>query len=333
MSDLLINLRKYRLKLAIIATVLLISGISHGYNMFNFPYYENDEGVYMSQAWSLLTQGKLAPYTYRYDHAPAGWMLIALWVKLTGGFFTFGTSINSGRVLMLLLHLGTTFLLFYITEKFSKSMLAAILAVIIFSWSPLGIYFQRRVLLDNIMIFWVFLSLALLVKDRLKLSHIILSGVVFGIAVLTKENAIFFIPTFMYAVYSRAHLYHRSFAVFNWLAVSVLIISFYLLYALFNNELFPAAIVNGKPLHVSLISALHEQVGRGASYPFWDSRSDFYYNLQKWLSRDSLSILMGGFATILTIVISIKEKSLRIPMFLSIMFWVFLMRGKLVIGC
>ena len=110
LNKLLSEIKNNKKELAIIAVLLLISGISHGYNMFHFPYYENDEGVYMSQAWSLLTQGRLSPYTYWYDHAPFGCMLIALWTKLTGGFFTFGLSVNSGRVLMLVFHLVIAYL-------------------------------------------------------------------------------------------------------------------------------------------------------------------------------------------------------------------------------
>src|ERR1700722_13450241 len=103
--------KKYNTTLLLVL-LLIISGVAHGYNMFHFPYYDNDEGTYMSQAWSLLTQGKLEPYTYWYDHAPAGWMFLALWTFLSGGFFTFGGSVNSGRVFMLLLHLASTFFLF-----------------------------------------------------------------------------------------------------------------------------------------------------------------------------------------------------------------------------
>ena len=331
LNKLLNKIKEYKKELAIIVVLLLISGIAHGYNMFHFPYYENDEGAYMSQAWSLLTQGRLAPYTYWYDHAPAGWMFIALWVKLTGGFFTFGTSVDSGRVLMLLLHLETAYLLFYVAKKLSKGYLAGIIAVLIFSLSPLGIYFQRRVLLDNIMVFWVFLSLALLLKDKLKLSHIIISAICFSIAVLTKENAIFFIPAFLYIVYRKSHEHHRSFAIVNWLSVSGIIISFYFLYALLKGEFFPVGFLGNNLQHVSLLTTLQEQFGRGGSHPFWDSKSDFYVNLMEWVERDLLTIILGAIATIVSIVLSIKEKSLRIPVFLAVLFWLFLMRGKLVI--
>jgi len=52
-------------------------GTAHAINLFHFPYYEADEGTYMSQAWALVTKGSLAPYTYTYDHAPGGGILIA----------------------------------------------------------------------------------------------------------------------------------------------------------------------------------------------------------------------------------------------------------------
>ncbi len=325
------KLKENKKGLLILAILLIVSGIAHGYNMFHFPYYENDEGTYMSHAWSLITQGKLAPYTYWYDHAPAGWILIALWAKLTGGFFTFGVSVNSGRVLMLVLHLVTTSLLFYIAKRLSGGFLAGIIAVLIFSLSPLGIYFQRRVLLDNIMIFWVFLSLALLLKEKLKLSHIIVSAISFGIAVLTKENAIFFAPVFVYTVYSKSHLHHRSFAIVKWLAVSGLIVSFYFLYALLKGELFPIGFLDNNNSHVSLLTTLQEQFSRGGNYPFWDKKSDFYINLMEWLSKDKLTIILGSTATLFSIILSIKERSLRIPAFLATLFWVFLIRGRLII--
>lgn len=325
------KIKHNKLEFIILLLVLIVSGVAHGYNMFHFPYYENDEGTYMSQAWSLLTKGKLAPYTYWYDHAPAGWILIALWTKLIGGFFTFGTSVNSGRVLMLLLHLGTTALLFYIAKKLSKSYFAGIIATLIFSLSPLGIYFQRRVLLDNIMIFWVFVSLAVLLKDQLKLSHIIISAITFGIAVLTKENAIFFVPAFMFIVYSRSHIYHKSFAFVKWLAIVGIVVSFYFLYALLKKEFFPPGFLGDNTPHVSLISTLQEQLARGSNYPFWDKRSDFYTSLMEWIARDSLTIILGAVTTVLSIILSIKEKSLRIPVFFVTLFWLFLMRGKLVI--
>src|SRR3954471_10899354 len=86
----------------LIAVAVLIGLASHGWNMFRYPLYLTDEGIYMEQAWSVLREAKLSPYTYFYDHAPVGWLALAGWVGvLPGGFSAFGNAINTGRVLML----------------------------------------------------------------------------------------------------------------------------------------------------------------------------------------------------------------------------------------
>ncbi|MCL5090725.1 MAG: glycosyl hydrolase family 8 [Patescibacteria group bacterium] len=317
-------------KSLVIVVTLFVAAFTHSYNMFNYPYYENDEGTYMSQSWSLLNQGKLAPYTYWYDHAPAGWVLIAGWVKLTGGIFTFGHSINSGRTLMFIIHLATCLLLFYITQKLSGKLFPGVIAVLVFSLSPLAIYFQRRVLLDNIMVFWILLSLALLLQRALKLRYVLLSALTFSLAILTKENAIFFLPAFLYAIYAQSLKENRNFALGQWLAVSGLIVSTYFLFAFLQGELLPTGIFNNQP-HVSLFSTLQFQFTRGSRLPFWNPQSDFYVNLQEWLRKDAFTIVAGAVSTIVSFLLSVKVRQLRIPLLLALLFWIFLLRGKVII--
>ncbi len=315
----------------IIFLILAVAAIAHGWNMFHYPYFENDEGTYLSYAWSFLKYGTLDPYTYWYDHAPAGWILIALWSVLSGGFFTFGPSANSGRVLMLLLHVLSSYFLLYIAKKVTGKMWPGILAVAIFSFSPLAVYFQRRVLLDNIMIFWILLSWAVLLKSKLKLRHIYLSALCFGIAVLTKENAIFLLPAFIYFVYSRSHQYHRRFAVIKWITISGIIISLYFIYAIFKGELLPTGTFGDTKPHVSLIGTLEQQLSRGSNLPFWQRGSEFYENLIDWYNRDKYLVIVGIFVTVANSVIAIKHRAFRMPALLALSFWAFLMRGKLVI--
>ncbi len=324
-------IKSHKPEITVLIILLMISGISHAINMFRFPYYENDEGVYVSQAWSLLTQGKLAPYTYWYDHAPAGWILIALWTKLTGGFFTFGLSVNSGRVLMLVLHLFSSVFLFYIAKRLTGSLVPAIISVLIFSLSPLGIYFQRRVLLDNIMIFWVLMSLLLLTKKNYRLSNVILSALIFGIAVLSKESAIFFIPLFIYIVYSRSNTYNRTFNTFKWIAVCGLLISFYGLYALLKKEFFPIGFLGNQTPHVSLLNTLKDQYSRGGGGIIDMQKSTFWNDMSVWINEDPLIILLGALATFLNLVAGIWDKNFRIISLFSLSYWLFLMRGGLVI--
>src|SRR5260370_2899450 len=106
----------------------------------------------MEQAWSVPREGRLEPYTYYYDHAPAGWLVISAWVTaLPHQFETFGNAINSGRVLMLIAHIASAFLLFQTTYRLSKSTAAATIATFFFNFSPLAVFYQREVLLDNLM--------------------------------------------------------------------------------------------------------------------------------------------------------------------------------------
>src|SRR5258708_40190586 len=90
---------------------LAMGFVTHGYHLFVYPLYITDEGIYMEQAWSVLREGRLSPYTYYYDHAPAGWLFIASWVALLPHQFeAFGNAINTGPVLMLLVPVASTYL-------------------------------------------------------------------------------------------------------------------------------------------------------------------------------------------------------------------------------
>src|SRR5437879_1743752 len=100
---------------AIIVAIGLLGVLAtHAFNLFSFPHYELDEGTYMSSAWAIL-HGMIYPYPYGYGHPPAGWIQIAAWVQLTGGFFTFGNALKSGRVLMLLYAIASSLLMYLVT--------------------------------------------------------------------------------------------------------------------------------------------------------------------------------------------------------------------------
>ncbi len=187
-------------EMPLVVGLVVLALVAHALNMFHLPAFtfKDDEGIYAAQAWAVLRQGQLAPYTYFYDHAPAGWILIAAWMGLTGGLHTFGGAIDSGRVLMLLLHLGMVVLLYRIVRKLGGGPSAAALAALLFSVSPLAVFYQRLLLLDNIMLFWALLSLDLLLDGWGRLSRLALSGACFGLALLTKETAVFLAPAMLF---------------------------------------------------------------------------------------------------------------------------------------
>ncbi len=109
-------LREYQAEIVLVVT-LIVAFLAHALNMLHFPYMNDDEGTYMSQAWAAQTGRGLAIYTYWYDHPPVGWMQIGAWLTLTHGLFTFGTAVFSGRVFMALLHIGSSLLLFKVKLK------------------------------------------------------------------------------------------------------------------------------------------------------------------------------------------------------------------------
>lgn len=302
--------------------------VAHAWNMFHFPYYESDEGTYTAQAWSVLKHGTLAPYTYWYDHAPAGWLLIALWAKITGGFFTFGFSVNSGRVLMLLLKLVSALMLYGIAKRLFQSKTAAYFAVLFFGLSPLAIYFQRRVLLDNIMVFWLLLSLFLLLHYRNKLRYIIFSALAFGIALLSKETAVVFIPVFVYILYTKTDARHRKMAIFKWLVVTACIAAIYFIFATLKGELFPfGSPLGGTQDHVSLLGTLDFQAGRKSPGILSTAGGSFGNAFQVWFREDPILMLAGTIGTVYCLLRGIKNKTARLVGLLSLSMWLFLLRG------
>jgi 4-amino-4-deoxy-L-arabinose transferase-like glycosyltransferase len=299
----------------ILLLLSLVSGaIAHGYHMFLYPLYVTDEGIYMEQAWAVLREGLLSPYTYFYDHAPAGWLIISGWVSLLPfQFQTFGNAINTGRVLMLIAHVASIFLLFHITYRFSGSTLAAVLATFLFNFSPLAIFYQREVLLDNLMVFWLLLSLYLVTRDDGRIVTPMLSGLAFGICVLTKENTIFFGPIFGYLLYTQVceRLNYR-FALGSWCYMSIAVISLYFLYAALKNELLPSHFdfdLNNPPAdHVSLLYSIWWQLNR-SNGGILDPRSYFWFVMEVWKSKDVFILVGGVVAMFINFLIGLQNRS------------------------
>ncbi len=323
----------FRWETLLIIAVLLIAGLAHGINMFHFPYFENDEGTYMSQAWTVVHEGNshltrigtimLQVVGYRLQLGPL----------LQEDFILFGFVNNSGRVLMLLFQVASTFMLYLIARKSSGSVTAAVIASLLFALSAYGIFFHRRVLLDNITTFWMLLSILLLLSDRLYLKRVWLSAVALGLSILSKELTIFLIPALAYLVFFRAGKSHRFFAIIGWLAIVISVISLYLLMATLKNELFPSGtFLGGTAPHVSLLGTLQYQASRGKDGGFFDLRSAIWGYLQMWVQDDPLLVAGGSFCAIVSVIIIRWNRLTGIIGLLTISLYMFLGRGGEVIG-
>jgi 4-amino-4-deoxy-L-arabinose transferase-like glycosyltransferase len=289
-------------ELGLVAALLVIAFVAHGFNMFNLPAftYNGDEGIYTSQALAVLHDGQLSPYTYWYDHAPAGWIFLAAWMTVSGGPLVFGSPIDSGRMLMLLVHLAIVYRLYHVARKFGCGPAPAALGVLLFSLSPLAIFYQRPVMLDNLMMFWVLISLDLLLDGQGRLSRVALSGFCFGLALLSKETAIFLLPAMLYIAVRERRAHHGRFAVGGWLLPLAMVTSWYPLYAILKGELLPVALSarlfgNTEP-HVSLLDTLLWQMGRSGGGMFNLNNQFWYFLREDWLLRDPLLVLAGPVA-------------------------------------
>lgn len=318
----------------ILSGVLLVALTAQGINMFQFPYYENDEGTYLSQAWSIIHQGQLAPYTYWYDHAPFGWMQIALWYELTGGTSSFGYALFSGRILMLLLQAGSTTLVYLIGRRVTKNTALAVLAALLFALSPYGLYFHRRILLDNFATIWLLVAIALLiVPQRVKLQYIWLSGLAFALSVLSKESTAFVLPVLAYLAAQQAGAFQRMFAWMGWLAIALATISLYPLMAILKGEVFPTGtFLGGNSRHVSLLGTLSYQASRGKDGGVFDMHSSFWHEVSLWVgggsaSGDPLLVIGGTACALISVALLPKYRVVGCMGLATLSMWVFLARG------
>lgn len=311
----------------IFGIVFLLVAFLHSFNIFHYPYFESDEGTYMAQAFSVRENAELSPYVYWYDHSPFGWFMIAGWVTLLGGDWnTFGDSLNTGRVMMLLLHLMQVSIIFYLVRRVSSSPWLAALAILIYSVSPLASYFQRRILLDNIQTTFVLLSVLMLYLPRVKLRHVLMSGFFYGCAVLSKITAVMFGPAFLFLLLTAKWGVHKGFRTMGWLLTSIGIVSLWLIFALIKTELFPSAD------RVSLIGALQYQASRGTGAYFWEATSSFRDNIFNWMILDSTYVYVGLFGLISAFIIAIFKPQFRFFGLAALFYFLFLIRGGVVIG-
>ena len=305
---------------------LIASLLAHALNMFNFPRYELDEGTYMSSAWAIMN-GMITPYAYGYGHPPVGWIQIAAWVQLTGGFFTFGNALNSGRVFMLFYALGCSLLVYLIVRHLGASRTAGLLAMVIFSLSPLSITYQRQTLLDNIATFWLLLALYLLVVGNSRLFYIAGAAIAFGISILSKEVFVLFIPVMIYATWLHTTKFQRKFALVAFVYTSIAITSAFILMAILRGELLPQGWLPWDTHeHLSLIGTYATQVQRG------NNQGSFLSSWDTWWQADKVLMICSIVTVAFNLIAGWWNRKQLMLALLAISFWLLLIRGGVVLS-
>lgn len=317
--------------LFILTALLILLGVIQSTNMFRFPYYQDAEGTTMANGWALLNTGKLSPYTYAYEEAPGGTVIMAIWLGLNGNVGTFGFPINAGRVLMLVAHLINAAWVFLLARKLTKNDWLAGIAILLYSFSPLVTVLSRRVLVDNLALVWLLGAVYMLLGEDRKLMHFLGGALLFGLAALTKTSFIYLLPALIIVVIMQSNKLYQRFSTTLFVVMAVFMISFYGLYALLNQELFPyGSLFGGDSPHVSLLERLNNrgpETGR-----FLNIGSGFSESFTIWVSLSNASgdpvlIYGGAICALFTLLMALDNKLLRPLVVLTVGYMIYLAVG------
>jgi hypothetical protein len=284
----------------VILGLLVVTGLVHSLHMTVTPALvtADDEGTYVAQAWAILRQGRLAHYTYWYDHPPLGWIQIAGWAWLTHAFERYDSAIAVGREFMLVMKLASVALMYVVSRRLGMNRFFASLAVLLFALTPLGLYFQRLTFLDNIAVTWVLAAFALALSPRHKTSAILASALCFGVAVLTKETILVIAPALIYQLLQATRNHTGRMARVLWFAILTLTGLFYVGMALIKHELLPG------PGHVDLLTAIRWQLfDRASSGSVFDPTSAARAIAHSWIGLDPWVLALGLIAVLPALIV------------------------------
>jgi hypothetical protein len=273
--------------------LLLLTGVAlvQGTNMAHWPGPAFDEGTYVGNAWAVQAHGALSNYTYGYGHPPLGWLTLSLWAWAHGLIEHAIASVDVSRELMLVVSLVSCSLLYTLARRLGIRRPLAAGAVILFTCSPLALWFHRLVLLDNFAVAWSLAAFVLVLSPRHRLWAFAGSGACYAAALLSKETAIVFLPALVFAAVQSADRRTRRYTLTVSASCAVLIAAAYPLYAVLKGELLP-----GKG-HVSLVGEEFTQlVTRQASGSVFGAYTRAHGTVQLWLHLDPWLLLAAWLA-------------------------------------
>jgi hypothetical protein len=310
--------RRHATSACLLLPLLGLVGAVHAVGMWSFPRWVDDPGTYLSQAWSLQYQRALSPYSYIYDHAPAGWIQISLWSTLTNGFNRYDSAIGFGNECMLLAKLASSMLLFALARRLQFSRWGAAGAVLVFGLCPLELMYSRWTFLDNLVTPWLLLAFVLAASPRRSISAATGAALSFAMAALTKETALVVLPALVWAMVQNLDRRNRPQVVAVAGFSGLLLMAMYPLYALYKGELFE------RPGQNSLLgTAKWQLVERESSGSLLDPSSPTAHMVGQWLGTDRWLLLAG----LVAIPIALLARRLRPAVLVLVLQWLVLVRG------
>ncbi len=281
--------RDHRATLLALGIPLAAVMVATAWNLQGWPgRVDEDEGTYVAEAWAIVYQHHLAPYTYWYDHPPLGWALFAAYSWLTDGFARYATSVEVGREFMLLVTGASSVLVYLLCRRLGFRPATAGLTVALFGLSPLAVYYHRLVSLDNIGTLWLLAAMVAATSRRRSLGAAFWAGLFSAAAVLSKETIAILLPVVFWLIWQQVQSHTRKWHLAVYTVTVALITSFYPLFAVLRGELFPGA------GHVSLLWAVWWQLlGRAGSGFLLTNGTQANGLLMLWLGTDRWLLLSG----------------------------------------
>lgn len=272
-----------------VVVLAAIVGVVHAMGMNSFPARFDDEGAYMSQAWAVLSRFDLSHYTYWYDHPPLGWIILAIYTGLTGGLGRAGYGVAAGREAMLLFNVVSVALLYVLARRLGMKRPFAALTVLLFGLSPLGIFYHRMVLLDNLAMPLLLAGFVLVLSPGRKLGAHVSAAAALALAVLIREILVLFVPFAVWLYWKRTRPENRRYSVALTATTFIGLLLLYPVFALLRGELFPSSD------RVSLMGAISWQLfDRQGSGSIFDSTSPAGEVTASWLTLDPWILMLGA---------------------------------------
>jgi hypothetical protein len=285
-------LRWHRLSLIILLPLLALVGAVHAKGMAGYPRWVDDPGTYLSQAWSFQYERAFSPYSYFYDHAPAGWMQLGLWSMLTDGFGRHATAIGFGNECMLIAKVVSAGLLYVLARRLGISRPGSAAVVLLFGLCPLELVYSRWTFLDNLVTPWLLLAFVLAYSPRRSIAAATGAALSFAMATLSKETALILLPAFAWALAQNLDRRNRSQVIAVAAFCGGLLMALYPLYALYKGEMFST------PDRNSLLGTAQWQLlQRQSSGSLLDPHSGTSATFAGWLRFDRILLLAGLAAT------------------------------------
>lgn len=218
-----------------VCLIIIFTGLLFFFNLGSGPLWWADEQTYSQWGFYMAKTGDyLTPWAYGEPSLWIGKPPLCFWL-MAFAYQVFGVSNFSTRLWSPIFGVLSCVVVFYFGKRLYNRVVG-LLAVLVLSTFFTFFSFARHAMLDVPFIFFMLTSIFFFVLNEEKKEnthYILLSGLFFGLALLTKQTTALLIPLIVapYLVLTRKSiksLFTRKFALF--LGIGILIISPWLVY-------------------------------------------------------------------------------------------------------